>query len=168
MLIKFLKKYKYRIIAMIIFPFVCLTLLDLLLGDAMEQGKKELQAHIPAVMVYNSNIPLNEVLKPDARTPDFVTALQTFPLMTDKEGEVVKQCYTDNLLKLGWSESGYKAEINYRDDSHYYDRFIFAKGEYRLSLKIFPPLHENRKTSTLYTYEKPWYGISFAKKGVLK
>ncbi|WP_455654212.1 hypothetical protein [Phascolarctobacterium sp.] len=165
MLINFLKKYKYRIIAMILFPFVCLTLLDLLWGDAMEQGKKDLQAHIPAVMVYNSNVPLNEVLKADARTPDFITAMHLFPLTTDTEGNIIKKYYTDNLLKLGWDEISYKPIIKYSNDVHYGDRFVFEKDEYRIVLFIVPPLDKTEEKGLLN--EKPRYTIHFGKKNVI-
>lgn len=165
MLIKFLKKYKYRIIATLLFPFVFLTVLDLLWGDAMERGKEDLHAHIPAVMVYNSDVPLNEVLKADARTPDFITAMQLFPLTTDIEGKIIKKYYADNLLKLGWNEISYKPIMKYSNDVHYGDRFVFEKDGYRVVLFIVPPLDKIEKKGFLN--EKPRYTINFGKNNVI-
>ena len=165
--LEFLSKDFKKTIIGILLPVVFVSLIYALQYDAMEQGKRELKEHIPNILIYNSNVSLNEVLEVNARSENFIVAINSLPLTTD--GESVKKYYTENLLKLGWKEGGYKSVIYDKDRSQYYDCFIFDKGEYRLVLEIFPPLYENRKagSSYTYTYKKPWYGFNLAKKGVL-
>lgn len=166
-LFRYFSKNRLNIIIMVLFPFVFIFLYRFFYSDTMNKNKEDLYLSIPAIMVYNSNIPLNEILEPIARSPERTMASHTFPLSKEVPGEVVKLYYTEQLLQLGWVESGYKAEIDYRDAVHYSDRFTFDKGEYRISLEIAPPLYKNRKNNSSYSYEKSWYGISFAKKGLL-
>ncbi|WP_293718419.1 hypothetical protein [uncultured Phascolarctobacterium sp.] len=164
-LLKYLSKNKKSIIIMILFPFIYIFLLDFFYGDKLEQGEKELREKIPTVFLYNSNIPLNEVLEIYSKPPDIISAMNSFPITTN--GKDVKKYYTDKLLELGWKYSGYEAQIDHRDDEHDADRFFFDKGEYRMTLYFSPPL--DVKKGSKYFYKETSYGIYFAKtkKGVL-
>ena len=158
-LLKYLSKNKKSIIIMILFPFIYISLLDLFYGDKLEKGEKELRENIPAVFLYNSNIPLNEVLEIYSKPPDIISAMNSFPITTNRKD--VKKYYTDKLLALGWKYSGYEAQIDHRNDEHDADRFFFDKGDHRITLYFSPPL--DVKNGSKYSYKKPSYGIYFAK-----
>lgn len=86
--------------------------------NTLKDRKMALYHAIPNIYVYNTDLPLKQVLTVQSRAPNIIYAQHRFSLYVS--GEIVIAYYKENLMKDGWSYISYEKEFNKKGSVKYF------------------------------------------------
>lgn len=148
-------------------PVIFLFVLYFAQSDSIKQGEEELYNNIPNIKVYNSDNLLRDCIVIKGRSPKQILGTSYF--LFDGNGTDLNQYYNDKFEVYGWKKVKSKKIVN-KKEVYYGDEFIYEKGDYRVVLKIYPPLgnkYDSSKLSSNLKYKTPHYEIFAGKKDVI-